>query len=440
MLLMTSTPLHSSMLALAILSLASCGDDSNSTPNDASGGIDVGSDARNEPDAPGFDADNTDGGSDTSAVDAPGFDADNPDAGPCAEDCVEVLEFVASAGSRSITARVTLATNAACAVEYRLVGEDVWQTRMPTEDSADYGADLPHIQLIEDLDAGEYEVRARDHVSGSYMSETLRVVVAEAAPTCGAGFTRWALPADVAYGGWTQGNWETLFPGASGRYGNGDGNVQTRMLDGQLAQIQRVIPTPPGSNGSSRVAGAWNLPVRNRYRLVQSIRLEDDFAAGVEVQSGKLGYGIGGGSVPSGGNPRDDGFLVRVGFRGDGSQPDTRAPVRPTLYVYSADQEGRYGDEHDLTIDGSTVLFQRGQWMAIEVEVVANSTAGARDGEFRAWVDGQLAYEETGKMWFGSGTPSVGRMTLSTFHGGADSRWAPSTTNEIAFSSVCLGD
>lgn len=361
------------------------------------------------------------------------------DAG-CTADCVEVLSFEATPTSSSIEVQVELSLNAPCEVNYREAGAAEWIARSPSEDSASYGSEIPHQQIITGLTPGLYEVRARDHIGGAYLTETLNVEIAAAISSCSDGSTSWTLPPDIPYGAWTRAHWEGLFPGIPRRYGESDPRVQTLTVDGVMAQVHRMVPTPPGSNGSSRVSAAWNLPSRQRYRLTQSIRLPKTFAAGIEVQSGKLGWGLGGGTVPSGGAPDPAGFLVRVTFRGDGTQPDISATVSPMLYVYSADQAGIYGDEIPLMIDGMQVRFSRGEWMETSFEVVMNSRAGARDGELRAWIDGDLVLEVTDKMWFRTGDPSVDRLTLSSFHGGADSRWAPSTTNDVAFARVCLND
>ena len=77
------------------------------------------------------------------------------------------------------------------------------------------------------------------------------------------------------------------------------------------------------------------------------------------------------------------------------------------------DSEGRLGmrvnltgianakDDIDVTVPQATVSLARGRWVAIEQEVVLNSP-NAQDGALRLWVDGRLAFENTGVAWRGS--------------------------------------
>lgn len=368
-------------------------------------------------------------------------DADmKTDAESCSDEtCIDVLNFAVTAINGGFESSVLISNDAPCQIEYREQGSATWIAHMPSEDSSMYGATIPHRQTITGLEPGTYEVRARDHIGSSYISE-IKTVTLEEVVGCDPNATTWTPRADVNYGNWQEADWDNLFPGISNNYGAGNGDVKTELLDGQIAQIHRMVPRAPNTNnnGSSRVSGAWRLAPQQRYRLSQSIRLPDLFAAGVEVQSGKLGFGLTGGTAPSGGQPNPGGFSIRVIFKGDKIQPDTTSKAFAGVYLYSADQIGRYGDEIPLEIAGERVEFVRGKWAKVDFEIVMNTQAGAKDGQLRVWVDGILALEINDKEWFGIGTPIIDRMILSTFHGGADHRWAPSRINEIAFGSVCL--
>ncbi len=102
---------------------------------------------------------------------------------------------------------------------------------------------------------------------------------------------------------------------------------------------QRFVPS---ELGSERVIAAFDVEPRHTYELRQSVFFENDFHWGINVQSGKFGFGNAGGSTPAGGKLDADGFTVRLGRfdRGDGT-------TSAALYFYSADRTNNlpYGDK-----------------------------------------------------------------------------------------------
>ncbi len=371
---------------------------------------------------------------------------------------VVVTSTISATAVSSSAIQVTVKLNKAapCLVQFRPQGTSTWSDKLPSENSSIHGVNPPHVQTVSGLSPGAWEVRALDHLAGSYTTKTLVVNLSNVVGGLSKqGLTFTTIPSGVAYGAWSTQRWTTMFGNVAPNYGGGMGQVKTQVLDGTLAIIHRVTPTaPPGTspalpkNGSDRVDGAWNLPAQpqKRFALMQSVRLPNDFAAGWKEQSGKLGWGLGGGSVPSGGKPLKDGFSARLSFRGNKAQPDTSSVVYPILYVYSADWPGQYGEDVHFVDPATTKDFElkRGTWVEFAWEVVMNSAPGKSDGSLRGWVNGVLMIERKNKQWFsqlasGDAAPHVDRIILSTFHGGATSDWAPSHANEIAFSGLHFG-
>ena len=165
--------------------------------------------------------------------------------------------------------------------------------------------------------------------------------------------------------------------------------------------------------------------------MTQSVFFESDFDWGGSNEGGKFGFGVGGGSNPTGGLIQTDGFSLRLHWRGnkDGT-------ARITAYSYAADRAQNLPFGDDYPFEGFTI--PTGKWIDITFEIVANSSIDAADGSIRAWVDGELRLLRSNIQWQTSGgQPEIQKFIFATFHGGNDSSWAPSRTNFIRFSDVC---
>ena len=199
--------------------------------------------------------------------------------------------------------------------------------------------------------------------------------------------------------------------------------------DGVKSYIrQKLVPT---SYGSHHVQAGTNLTSARTYRITQSLYFEPDFDWGGSNEGGKVGYGLGGGSTPSGGQIQTDGFTLRFMWRGnkDGT-------ARMSAYSYAADRDQNYIWGEDLYLQGFEIPI--GEWFDITMEVKTNSSTGTSDGSLRAWVDGDLKLQEDDIGWQLSGSrPAVQKLTFTTFYGGNDSSWAPSQTTYIRYADAC---
>ncbi len=260
-------------------------------------------------------------------------------------------------------------------------------------------------------------------------------------------FTNFPIATGVGYGSFRNTTWQTMMRNASMIWAGSTSNIRTANVNGRKAQIHRMNPTPTSRNGGTdRVNGAFNISRRTEATLVQWVRMEPNYAMGRKQQGGKWGFGLVGGSVPTGGSSATDGFSIRLAPYGDLSQPDTKSEVGMHLYVYSADKVNRrYGDELPL-IDPKTnqtfVMPRDGSWVQFAMYAKMNSSVGARDGILRGYVNGVLMLEQTGKQWYSSGksgSPHIDQILVNTFMGGNSGAWAPSKANEIMFSDISLG-
>jgi len=187
----------------------------------------------------------------------------------------------------------------------------------------------------------------------------------------------------------------------------------------------------PSDKGSPRVNFRARVKAKRTYRLSQRIFLEPEFDWGRKNQGGKLGFGFGGGTAPTGGQVKPDGFTARFMWRGNG---DDSAHI--AVYSYAADRSQNipYGDDHPLR--GFDVPV--GEWFTLVMEVESNSHVDSADGSLKAWANGQKLVELEDIHWQSEGDqPAIHQLMFSTFYGGASIDWAPNRPTHIRFTDVC---
>ena len=187
----------------------------------------------------------------------------------------------------------------------------------------------------------------------------------------------------------------------------------------------------PHARGTNRVLAGANLPSARGYRLTQSVYLEPGFEYGGRNEGGKLGFGFGGGSAPSGGEVAPDGFTARFMWRGN---KDGSAYI--TMYSYASDRHTNlpWGDNYPLEHFSVPI----GEWFELSMEVTANSSISRADGSARAWVNGELSMERNNIFWQSDGDmPVVEHLFYAAFYGGNDSSWSPGKTTYVRFADIC---
>ena len=205
-------------------------------------------------------------------------------------------------------------------------------------------------------------------------------------------------------------------------------HLEVLPADGSPVLRQQFVPS---SQGSERVTARGELGPATTYTMTQQVFLEPGFDWGRERQTGKLGFGLGGGAAPTGGETDPAGFTARFVWRGNDD-----GTARIAVYSYAADrtQNIPFGDDYDL--DGFEVPI--GEWFSLTMEVTTNTNIDAADGRVRAWANGNLALERSDIAWQTEGdTPVVDQLIYSTFYGGSGWRYAPEDTTHVQFGEVC---
>lgn len=234
---------------------------------------------------------------------------------------------------------------------------------------------------------------------------------------------------NIGFGSVDNDDWRAWVAPTKHRYSGSNQHLSISQSDDGVPTLRQQLV--PSSKGSQTVAAGAYLTSANTYRLTQSIFLEPGFDWGGKNEGGKLGFGFGGGSAPSGGLLQTDGFTVRFMWRGN---KDGTAHM--VIYSYAADrnQSLPYGDDHPL----ESFVVPVGEWFDLGMEITVNSAIEKSDGSLRAWANGELALQLDNIQWQSSGDkPAVQGLTYSTFYGGADSSWSPDHTTHIRFANVC---
>jgi hypothetical protein len=183
------------------------------------------------------------------------------------------------------------------------------------------------------------------------------------------------------------------------------------------------ITYPRGQIGSRDSGAQWVAALEpcDEATVEYRVRFDPQFDW---TTGGKL-PGLAGGSAPSGGNPRRDGFSARYMWsRGGGI----------FLYLYHAQQAGRYAD--GLRFDNARAV--PGQWHTLRQRVRLN-TPGRDDGLIQVWFDGRMVLDRGGLAFRDEGaTWRIDQFFFSTFHGGGSDDYRPARDNTADFADFVV--
>ncbi len=199
-------------------------------------------------------------------------------------------------------------------------------------------------------------------------------------------------------------------------WSNGLGNGRASIVASDHQQSLRIL-YPSGAVGPTAGGAQFLVKLPHAYDdLYCSYRVR--FGPGFDfVRGGKL-PGLVGGSRPTGGKPRNDGFSARLMWREGGAA---------VQYVYYPNQTSTYG------VDLKYLRrFQPGVWHRVEHRVVMN-TPGQANGVLQAWFDGQLVLDLHDRVWRLDASVHVDALYFSTFFGGNDASFAPTRDESIDF-------
>lgn len=233
---------------------------------------------------------------------------------------------------------------------------------------------------------------------------------------------------DTPLGTYSQSEYASEWPEADWTSGleAGRGTI-VETPDGGGRALEVLYPADTFGPGDQGVQ--WLISFDDSYEelyLRYRVRFQSEFEF---VKGGKLpglvgGEGNTGGEVPDG----TDGWSARLMWRRMGEVVD---------YVYHPDQSGTYGEDFAWKLDGREVQFEPGTWHTLQLRVVMN-TPGASDGRLQGWFDGRLALDVSGMQFRDVPDFAVDGFYFSTFFGGGDQSWAPSSDMHIYFDEIVV--
>ena len=127
-----------------------------------------------------------------------------------------------------------------------------------------------------------------------------------------------------------------------------------------------------------------------------------------------------------------DGWSARTMWRSEG---------RAVQFVYHVDQVNDYGDDFsynfdaDNTATGRPLYFSAERWYAIETRIKLN-TPGNNDGEFEAWLDGDLVLRRNNMRFRTASGVAIDTFFFSTFFGGTGDEWAAQRVEHVDFDDI----
>lgn len=205
-----------------------------------------------------------------------------------------------------------------------------------------------------------------------------------------------------------------------GEVGYFDGGSNNRLRIYGTTDRHLRVTYPAGGVGTSSSGGQFKakLDPGTEYTLEYRVRFDPDFQW---VKGGKL-PGLCGGDCNTGGNkPNGNGFSTRYMWRANGAL---------VVYLYHLDQQGNYGEDIST---GFT--FPEDQWVTIKQRIKLN-TGNNANGVLQVWVNGSQKINRTNIRYMNNSTKRIDTFYFSTFHGGSDSTWAPSSTVYARFDNI----
>jgi len=188
----------------------------------------------------------------------------------------------------------------------------------------------------------------------------------------------------------------------------------------------------PSGKGSPRVSAQITMSERRTYELTQSLYFEEGFDWGGTVETGKIGFGLAGGSAPTGGKLDKDGFTARLTWKGHGNGTASLG-----VYVYSSDRSQNLPWGDVFLIEGHKIPV--GEWFDTKLVVTMNSAFGESDGSLSLSVNDDVLIWHNNMQWQSQGhSLAIDKLMYSSFYGGSNSQWAPDDTTYARVSDVCV--
>lgn len=132
------------------------------------------------------------------------------------------------------------------------------------------------------------------------------------------------------------------------------------------------------------------------------------------------GYDLSMGGVKSNGLYASEDGVIKSGRPNGHDKFSLRINIskhwQPKLYFYHPDQHYSTGEARPMNLDPDFTI-EPGRWYCIEIMLKAND-AGVRNGEIKAWFDGQLKAHHTGFRFRDTNDLKINMLYLGAYFGG----------------------
>jgi hypothetical protein len=214
-------------------------------------------------------------------------------------------------------------------------------------------------------------------------------------------------------------------------WNNGLDEGRATIVEEAGARFLRVT-YPAGQFGPNAGGVQFMVPLAGSHDelyLSYRLRFGSDFQF---VKGGKL-PGLVGGTAPTGCglDPAtvSGGFSARMMWRTGGTA---------VQLMYTSNLVNDCGDDLPYAVCGAAAHFVPGRWLRV-VNHLRMNTPGQSDGTLEAWLDGGLALARKDVRYRGAErTFHIDTLYFSTFFGGSDAGWAPTTDQVVDFDDFII--
>ena len=231
----------------------------------------------------------------------------------------------------------------------------------------------------------------------------------------------------VSRGNWNTSTWTEAI-GITPAFSLGMEELALISVGGQHRIQQRHAKS---NIGSTRVISQYDITEAASIRIKQTMMMASNFTFGTTNFGGKFGFGFGGGSLPSGGAIKPDGFTLRPSGN-DLPGDNTKGIIDMYSYASGRNNGGNssFGEIYEMS---PVFIVQNGVPFDMEIYAEPNSSFTASDGILQVWINNVLRIDLSDIQWqteakANETKPHIDRLIFSEFHGGGTSGWGPANS------------
>lgn len=226
-----------------------------------------------------------------------------------------------------------------------------------------------------------------------------------------------------------QSSWKNTF----GSVGVDEGRCEI-VLDEETGRKCLRVSYMKNKIGPKEGGAAWRMKLGKIYDEL-FFQFKVKFPIGFDfVLGGKL-CGVGGGSLPVGGEKCDEtGFTARTMWRGENGGKKGR--IVQYVYYIDKDKNKKHGEDMDWKHKDMPVYFEPGKWHTLKTRVKMNHPQ-KKDGVISSWIDNKLVLNKRLRFRIDKKL-GIDTFIFTTFFGGNTQEWAPKKEQYALFNDFVI--